>query len=108
MDTAAPCFLILALTFPAFSQAADPTNPLPSDVSSFTKDRDTCDSLRGEIPEPDPADPDSLSQVTSAINHYCNGTDKRLTQLMQKYSNDKNIMQKLSNYEESIEADMSL
>lgn len=108
MSIIATCLMLFTLTFPAVSQATDTTSPLPPDVSSFTKNRDNCDTLRGEIPEPDPAEPDSLSQVISAINQVCKGTDKQLMQLKNKYSTDENIMKKLSSYEERIEADMSL
>lgn len=41
INIAAPYFLILALTFPTVSQTTDTTNPLPPDVSSFTKTETT-------------------------------------------------------------------
>jgi len=83
------------------------TESVPTDVSSYIKNRDNCDSLRGDIPEPDPADPDNLSRVISDINKYCKGTDQKLKQLKEKYSGNESIVKLLSTYEENIEADMS-
>lgn len=80
---------------------------VPTDVSDYIKSRDNCDSLRGDIPEPDPADPDNLSRVISEINKYCKGTDQKLKQLKEKYSGNESIVKLLSTYEENIEADMS-
>jgi hypothetical protein len=80
---------------------------VPTDVSRYIKSRDNCDSLRGDIPEPDPADPGNLDRVISDINKYCKGTDQQLKQLKEKYSGNKSVETLLSTYEENIEADMS-
>ncbi|TBN32527.1 hypothetical protein EYC95_28800 [Pseudomonas sp. BGI-2] len=80
---------------------------VPTDVSSYIKNRDNCDSLRGDIPEPAPADPKHLDSVTSDINKYCKGTDHQLKQLKEKYSGNESVEKLLSTYEENIEADMS-
>ncbi|MGF6151530.1 hypothetical protein [Pseudomonas fluorescens] len=80
---------------------------VPTDVSSYIESRDSCDSLRGDIPTPDPAAPDNLNRVISDINKYCKGTDQRLKQLKEKYSHSESIMKLFSTYEENIEADMS-
>ncbi|WP_224790246.1 hypothetical protein [Pseudomonas fluorescens] len=81
--------------------------PGPTDVSSYIQRRDNCDSLRGDIPEPDPADPGNLDRVISDINKNCKGTDQQLKQLKEKYSGNKSVETLLSTYEENIEADMS-
>jgi hypothetical protein len=80
---------------------------VPADVSSYIKSRDNCDSLRGDIPEPDPTDPGNLDQVISDINKYCKGTDQKLKQLKEKYSGNESVKNLLSPYEENIEADIS-
>jgi hypothetical protein len=80
---------------------------VPTDVSSHIKNRDNGGSLRGDIPEPDPADPGNLDRVISDINKYCKGTDHQLKQLKEKYSGNESIEKLLSTYEENIEADMS-
>lgn len=100
----AAIFLLLALTSPITSNAANAHSQLPADVAVFINDRANCDTLRGDIPEPDPTDPDNLDQVISAINHACRGTDERLKQLKQKYSDDDSLTNRLSGYEPRIEA----
>ncbi|MGL4315622.1 MAG: hypothetical protein ACRCTL_03290 [Pseudomonas sp.] len=107
MHTITSYFFLVALTFPLLSCAAENNNEIPSDVSNYVKNRDTCDVLRGDIPEPDPTDPDNLSRVIHDINTYCKGTDQKLKQLKEKYSGNESVKKKLSNYEEHIEADMS-
>jgi hypothetical protein len=101
---AAPFFLLIALTFPVMSNAANAHSQLPADIAVFINDRANCDTLRADIPEPDPTDPDNLAQVISAINHACRGTDERLKQLKQKYSDDDSLTNRLSGYESRIEA----
>ena len=100
-------FLLIAFALPLLSCAAESDGSVPGDVSDYITSRDNCDSLRGDIPEPDPADPDNLSRVISDINKYCKGTDQKLKQLKEKYSGNKSIEKLLSTYEENIEADMS-
>ncbi|MFJ2710762.1 hypothetical protein ACIOZM_07695 [Pseudomonas sp. NPDC087346] len=107
MNTVSPYLFLLALMFPLVSCSAENKSTVPDDVSTYVKNRDNCDSLRGDIPEPDPADPENLNRVVSDINKYCKGTDQQLKQLKEKYSGNESVLQKLSNYEEGIEADMS-
>lgn len=107
MYTIARYFLLIAFALPLLSCAAESDGSVPGDVSDYITSRDNCDSLRGDIPEPDPADPDNLSRVISDINKYCKGTDQKLKQLKEKYSGDESIVKLLSTYEENIEADMS-
>jgi hypothetical protein len=80
---------------------------VPTDVSSYIQSRDNCDSLRGNIPEPDPAARGNLDRAISDINKYCKGTDQKLKQLKEKYSGNESVKKFLSTYEENIEADMS-
>ena len=107
MGKITPYLLLLALSLPLISCAAESDGSVPPDVSSYIKSRDNCDSLRGDIPEPDPADPGNLDRVISDINKYCKGTDQQLKQLKEKYSGNKSVETLLSTYEENIEADMS-
>lgn len=107
MHKIAPYFLLVALTLPLISCAAESDGSVPADVSSYIQSRDNCDSLRGDIPEPDPADPGNLDRVISDINKYCKGTDQKLKQLKEKYSGNESVEKLLSTYEENIEADMS-
>ncbi|PQP01641.1 hypothetical protein C5612_20035 [Pseudomonas frederiksbergensis] len=100
-------FLLIALALPLFSCTAESDGTVPADVSNYIKSRDNCDFLRGDIPEPDPADPDNLNRVISDINKYCKGTDRKLKRLKEKHSENESIMKSLSTYEENIEADMS-
>lgn len=107
MYTLTRYFLLIALALPLLSCAAESDGTVPADVSDYIKSRDNCDSLRGDIPEPDPADPDNLNRVISDINKYCKGTDQTLRQLKEKYAGNESIVKLLSTYEENIEADMS-
>ncbi|WP_367371988.1 hypothetical protein [Pseudomonas lini] len=107
MQTIARYFLLIAFALSLLSCAAESDDSMPVDVSDYITSRDNCDSLRGDIPEPDPAAPDNLSRVISDINKYCKGTDQKLKQLKEKYSGNESIVKLLSTYEENIEADMS-
>jgi predicted small secreted protein len=107
MKKIAPCLLLVVLAFPLSSCLAATERKVPDDVANYVQSRDNCDSLRGDIPEPDPEDPENINRVVSEINKYCKGTDQQLKQLKEKYSSDESIMKRLSGYEENIEADMS-
>ena len=79
----------------------------PRDVSKFINRRDVCDVLRGEIPDPDPNDPErakDIRQTEQEINRACKGTDADLASLKRRYSKNPVIMKKLNSYEEHIEA----
>lgn len=107
MKRIAPYFLLLSLIYPLASCSAANENTMPDEVFDYVTNRDNCDSLRGDIPDPDPADPENINRVVSGINKYCKGTDQTLKQLKDKYSRNESVMKKLSGYEENIEADMS-
>ena len=100
-------FLLIAFALPLLSCAAESDGSVPGDVSDYITSRDNCDSLRGDIPAPDPADPGSLDRAISNINKYCKGPDQQLKQLKEKYSGNKSVETLLSTYEENIDADMS-
>jgi hypothetical protein len=77
----------------------------PSDVVNFVKDRDDCDTLRGDIPDPEEGiSKADMDDIIRNVNKACHGTDERLAALKQKYSSHPAIMQKLSSYEYPIEA----
>lgn len=72
------------------------------DVDQFVDDRDLCDHMRGEFPEPG-SDPERIKEVEDGINKACQGMDARLAMLNAKYAQNPDIMQKLSQYEVRIE-----
>ncbi|WP_240321684.1 hypothetical protein [Pseudomonas fluorescens] len=98
------CLLSLLLALPPIARAA---NNFPDDVTDYEKKRNNCDSLRGDIPEHDPDDPDNIHRLASEANKYCKGTDQQLKQLKEKYAENESVLKRLSGYEENIEADMS-
>lgn len=75
---------------------------LPDDVQSFVDRREMCDYFRGEIP--DQTDADRMDTVDNAMDKYCTGTDRELSRLKQKYSENARIMLRLNDYEDRIEA----
>ncbi len=83
------------------SRSQSPYAP-PDEVEDFVSDRDICDHLRGEIPEPgvSASDGPTIDDITRA----CAGTDQRLEKLRAKYANDTSIIEALSTYEWPIEA----
>lgn len=94
-------FLSLA-TVSAFAIA---TVPLPSDVQAFIDQRDGCDHFRGEPWDTGNA-PEAKERrefILQNIKKLCPGTDKRLADLRRKYRNTPDIMDRLRNYEDSIE-----
>ncbi|MED5621962.1 hypothetical protein [Ideonella sp. BN130291] len=76
------------------------SNPMPEDVSRFTEQRDRCDTLRGELSGEGVVDRDAID----AINHYCKGSDKALADLLKKYVGNKPVLDRLNQYEPTIEA----
>jgi hypothetical protein len=79
---------------------------LPADVETFIKNRDICDHFRGE-PWDDGNDPETKARrefIFRQLEQHCTGTDQRLARLRQKYRDDQPIIQRLSSYEDRIEA----
>ncbi|WP_432219193.1 hypothetical protein ACREYJ_10425 [Pseudomonas kribbensis] len=107
MRVFAACLLSVLLIQPMTASAAEARSTVPDDVSSYVIKRNNCDSLRGDIPEQDPADPDNIHRLASEANKYCKGTDQQLKQLKEKYAETESVLKRLSGYEEHIEADMS-
>jgi hypothetical protein len=92
------CLALLTSMLPALAD-----DLLPRDVQSFVDRREGCDHMRGEIP--DPAEKQRMKDVNREIEKLCKGTDKQLMQLKKKYISNAAVMQRLNDFEESIEAD---
>jgi hypothetical protein len=91
-------FLSLSISCtPTHAVPIETPSTLPCDVLRFTEEREVCDHLRGEIPE--------NPEVSSIeVDKYCNGTDKKLADLLTKYSNRPDIQETLSSYDPRIES----
>jgi len=94
--------LIAAVLFLLGSLLAHAEPGLPKDVRSFITRRDSCEHFRGEIP--DPSEKRRMKEVVRQINAFCKGTDKALALMKKKYSSDSNVMSRLNEYEDEIEA----
>lgn len=94
---------LLAVTFSASILCSCATLQDTTDVDKFVERRDTCDFFRGEIP--DPPNPERMKEVIDGANKYCAGTDAQLAALKIRYANNPTIMNKLKQYEPSIESD---
>jgi hypothetical protein len=92
-------FAVLAVgLIPLFSRAAG-VEP-PKEVSSFLKERESCDHWRGEG-----YDKDRRAEIGCSICQSCPGTDSKFVALKKKYQADKYIVEKLAELERKIEAD---
>jgi hypothetical protein len=79
---------------------------LPADIETFIKSRDICDHFRGE-PWDDGNDPEIKARrdaIFRNIELHCAGTDRALARLRHKYSGNRPIIQRLSDYDDRIEA----
>ena len=92
---------LFAVTFAASILCSCATLQDTTDVDRFIQRRDIFDHLAGEIP--DPPNPERLKEVIDGINKYCTGTDDQLAALKMRYANNPAIMDKLNQYESSIE-----
>jgi hypothetical protein len=90
---------VLVLAF--VTQACFAAEQLPTDVKKYIVKRETCDHLRGEIP--DPEDKERLEEVIASINRHCKGTDARLLSLRKKYAANEAVISRLSTFEPTIE-----
>ena len=62
-----------------------------------------CDYFRGEIP--DPGDVECMETTQAQITRYGSSTDREFANLKAKYASRDDVMARLANYEERIEAD---
>jgi hypothetical protein len=88
---------VLALAQTACAQAAP-----PADLTAFIEQRDVCDHLRGELP--DPEEQEQLDDAVRNINQQCKGTDAVLAALKKKYADAPATLNVLNRYEIDIEA----
>lgn len=96
-------FASFAFLLLAFCNAG--ASELPSEVQSFMDGRDVCDHFRNE-PWDSGNEPDVTERrefISKNINQFCTGTDKRLVKLRQTYRNNRDVIKRLSDYEDAIE-----
>ena len=78
---------------------------IPTDVQKFSERRDGCDHFRSE-PWDEGDEPDAKERrefIFNNIRELCTGTDKELSDLRNKYRDDRSIIDHLSKYEDQIE-----
>jgi len=73
-----------------------------SELQDYLNDREICDHLRGEIP--DPADNEEAAEVVGNINIYCKDADMRLAKMKQRFAGNQEAMRRLNTLEEHIES----
>jgi hypothetical protein len=74
-----------------------------ADVDRFVARREICEHYAGEFP--DPPNPQRMKEVIDGVNKYCTGTDAELAGLKARYANNPVIINRLNQYEPSIESD---
>jgi hypothetical protein len=74
---------------------------LPNDVQHFIEQREGCDHMRGELPNP--VDKHRARQLQRETQKLCKGTDQKLAQLRKKYAKNSSVMQHLDAFEPAIE-----
>jgi hypothetical protein len=92
---------ILLLLVASFALQAYATEKLPADVRAFIADREGCDHMRGEIP--DPSETQRMKEVSGEIERLCKGTDRRLAGLKKKYASKPRVIRNLNRFETPIE-----
>lgn len=78
------------------------TEALPLDVQKFIDDREGCDHMRGE--EPEPGDKQRAKHLRREMDRLCKGTDRKLAQLKKKYAASPTVTRKLADFDPQIEA----
>jgi hypothetical protein len=91
--------LCLSLLMPFFPALAN--EQLPGEVRSYIEQREGCDHMRGEIP--DPVDRQRMRELQRETRKLCKGTDQKLAQLKKKYAKSPPVMQRLQEFEPAIE-----
>jgi hypothetical protein len=74
---------------------------LPRDVQEFVAEREGCDHMRGELP--DPSDRRRMKKVKRELVQLCKGTDGKLARLKKKYLAVPSITRRLNEFDEKIE-----
>lgn len=92
--------IMMVCAFPVICFSAKPQR-FPTDVTKFVAQRQECDYLRGEIP--DPSEKERLEQVIAEINSACRGTDTGLAALKRKYRQNVMVIKELNQFEPQIE-----
>ena len=94
--------LILGLSLLMVLAPVRADESIPRDVQNFIDRREGCDHMRGEIP--DPGDKPRMREMNREIQKLCKGTDKDLARLKKKYAKSPAMMQRLDEFEPTIEA----
>jgi hypothetical protein len=76
-----------------------PLNAKSLNTAAFTTRRDLCDHFRGE----EPYDVARAREIAAKVKRYCTGTDRELRRLRKKYAHNPRVLQRLSQYEVSVE-----
>jgi hypothetical protein len=95
LKTLVMCVAVLALH-------ASASEALPAEVRNFIDDREGCDHMRGEVP--DPPDKQRMKELKREMDKLCKGTDRKLAQLKRRYVANRGVMQRLNELEPQIEA----
>jgi hypothetical protein len=85
----------------ALSQQSLASETLPRDVRNFIADREGCDHMRGEVP--DPSDRQRMNALKQEMDQLCKGTDRKLAQLKKKYRAVPSVTKRLNEFDENIE-----
>ncbi len=74
----------------------------PADVVKFVEQREGCDHMRGEMPEP--SERQRMKEVQRELRKLCSGTDKKLAALKRKYGGNAAVLKRLNEFEEHVES----
>jgi hypothetical protein len=95
LKTLVMCVAVLALH-------ASASEALPADVRNFIDDREGCDHMRGEVP--DPPDKQRMKEIKREMDKLCKGTDRKLALLKRRYAANRAVMQRMNEFETRVEA----
>lgn len=96
----------LSIYLAMFAAAAAAGSALPPDVQAFVAQRDVCEHFRGEpwASGNEPEVKERREFIFMNIKKFCAGTDKRLADLRRKYRDDPRVIDRLGDFEDTIEA----
>jgi len=73
---------------------------MPIEVSNFIERRENCDHFRGEMPGDNS---ERAKEVNRELEKYCQGSDKELSVLRNKYRKQQDVLHALSKFDDCIE-----